>query len=236
MRHGGKILAETLQLVKGAIKPGISTQDIDLLAEQFILSHPGATPGFKGYHGFPATLCTSVNDDVVHGIPKDSVILRDGDIVGVDCGVVYKGLYTDACLTVPVGDVKPEVLHFVKITSKALSNALKKVRPGAYTGDLSAVIQKTLQEQGYQPVVECTGHGVGVQLHEPPEILNAGLRGTGALIQAGMTLAVEPISAMNSGEVITDNDGWTVKTADGSLSAHFEHTILVTENGCEILA
>ena len=236
MRHGGLILQECLKKVSEAVKPGISTFELDQLAEKFIRSNKGATPGFKGYRGFPATLCTSVNEQVVHGIPNKDVILKDGDIVGVDCGVIYDGLYTDACRTVLVGDVKPEVRHFVKITKKALNQSVKRAVSGGYVGDISAVIQKILIDQGYSPVVECTGHGVGVNLHEPPEILNIGKKGTGPIIKPGMTFAIEPISAMKSGQVITAKDGWTVVTEDGEFSAHFEHTVLVTEDGYEILA
>ncbi len=236
MRHGGLILQECLKKVTEAAKPGVSTFELDQLAESFIRSHNGATPGFKGYQGFPATLCTSVNEQAVHGIPNKDTILKDGDIVGLDCGVIYKDLYTDACRTALVGNVDYEVRHFVKITKKALCQAVKQVLPGGHIGDISAVIQKTLEDQGYSAVAECTGHGVGVNLHEPPEILNVGRRGTGPMIKPGMIFAVEPISAMKSGQVRTAKDGWAVVTEDGEYSAHFEHTILVTEDGHEILA
>ena len=236
MREGGRILKEALKAVEKAVKPGISTAELDQIAEKTIVSHKGAKPGFKGYRGFPATLCTSVNEEVVHGIPSRDRILEEGDIVGVDCGVLYKELYTDACITVMVGEVLPDVRHFVKITKKALGNAIKQVRSGNYIGDISAVIQKTLEDQDYSPVVECTGHGVGKDLHEPPEILNIGNKGTGPVMKPGMTFAIEPISAMEDGAVITAEDGWAVVTADSSLSAHFEHTVLVTEKGCEVLA
>jgi len=236
MREGGMILKKALETVSKAVKPGISTYELDKLAEHTILSYKGAKPGFKGYKGFPCTLCTSVNEQVVHGIPSKHVILRDGDIVGIDCGVFFKGLYTDACVTVIVGNVKPEVRHFVKTTKNALDKAVKQVKPGGYVGDISAVIQKVIEDQSYSPIVECTGHGVGRDLHEPPEILNVGKRGTGSKMQPGMTLAIEPISAMGKKDVFTEKDGWTVVTADASFSAHFEHTVLVTDNGYEILA
>ena len=235
MREGGRILKETLEIISKAVKPGISTFELDQIAEKNILRYKGAKPGFKGYKGFPATLCTSVNEQVVHGIPSKNVILADGDIVGIDCGVYFKGLYTDACLTVLVGNVAHEVRHFVKITKNALSQAVKQVRPGGCIGDISAVIQKILEDQGYSPVVECTGHGVGANLHEPPEILNAGKRGTGPIMKPGMTLAIEPISIMGKRGVFTGKDGWTIVSSDGSLSAHFEHTVLVTIDGYEIL-
>ncbi len=235
MRKSGAVLRQTLDLVSKSVKPGVSTLELDKLAEEFILSHNGMKPGFKGYRGFPATLCTSVNEQVVHGIPNKNVILKDGDIVGVDCGVLYKDLYTDACITALVGEADPDIRYFVKVTKKTLSQALKQVRPNGHIGDISAVIQKTLEDQGYSPVIECTGHGVGKGLHEPPEILNAGVRGTGPIMKSGMTLAIEPISAMGSSDVVNANDGWAVVTADGSLSAHFEHTVLVTDDGFEIL-
>ncbi len=235
MRLGGKVLRETLQVVAAAVRPGISTGELDQIAEDFILKHSGCTPGFKGYHGFPGTLCVSINDEVVHGIPSRERILEEGDIVGLDCGVLYQGLYTDACLTVLVGNVKPEVRHFVKTTQQALNRAVKQVRPNGRIGDISAIIQKTLEDQGYSPVITCTGHGVGIDLHEAPEILNAGHKGTGPTMKPGMVLAIEPISAMGKGDVFTRKDGWAIVTKDHSLSAHFEHTVLVNEKGAEIL-
>ncbi len=236
MRKGGELLQETLQLVAAAVRPGISTLELDQIAEAHIVSHPGFRPAFKGYQGFPATLCISVNEEVVHGIPSADRILQDGDIVGLDGGVLYENLYTDACLTVLVGSVKPEIRHFVKTTKQALSKAIQFVRPGGRIGDISAAIQKTLEDQGYSPVITCTGHGVGTELHEPPEILNVGRKGTGPILRPGMVLAIEPISTMGKGAVFTRKDGWTIVTVDKSLSAHFEHTILVTEKGAEILA
>lgn len=235
MRIAGRILSETLQLLKKEAKAGMSTQELDLIAENFILSHEGAKPGFKGYNGFPSSICTSINEEVVHGMPSQKRILKEGDIIGLDCGVLYGGMHTDACITIGIGEIKPEINHFLKTTKKALSKAIKLIKSGTHVGDLSAIIQKTLEQQGYEPVIECTGHGVGKSLHEPPEILNAGKKGTGPKLKAGMTIAVEPISAINNGQVTTASDGWTVVTADKSLSAHFEHTILVTENGHEIL-
>lgn len=236
MRHAARVLKETLDRLEAAVRPGISTLELDQLAESFIRSHEGCTPGFKGYRGFPGSICASVNSEVVHGIPDAAHVLEEGDIIGVDCGVYYRGFHTDACRTVPVGRVEPSVLHFVKTVKKALAQSVKVVRPGARVGDISAVIQKTLEEQGYAPVIECTGHGVGRQLHEAPEILNAGRKGTGPRLQAGMVLAIEPIATMGRPEIETLRDGWTIVTADGTPSAHFEHTVLVTENGHEILA
>jgi methionyl aminopeptidase len=236
MRYAGKILTATLDKLADSVKIGISTKELDDIAETFIRSHPGCTPGFKGYHGFPGSLCTSINEEVVHGIPSPVRILREGDIIGLDCGVFYKGLHTDACRTVIVGKVPHEIKQFVKVTKEALQKAVKQVRPGGHIGDISKVIQDTLERFDYDPVIECTGHGVGRDLHEAPEILNVGDRGTGPVMKPGMVLAIEPISAMESGEIKNSKDGWTLLTADGSLSAHFEYTVLVTEEGYEILA
>jgi len=235
MREGGAILKEVLEAMEHAVRPGISTYELDAMAEKIINAHPGAKPGFKGYRGYPATLCTSVNSEVVHGIPSPDRILKEGNIVGVDCGVYYKGFYTDACRTFIVGSAKPEVSHFVKVTKKALQEAVKAVKAGAHVGDISAAIQKTLEMYDFSPVVECTGHGVGRHLHEAPEILNVGKRGTGPELLPGMVLAIEPISSMGTGEVRTLDDGWTIVTADDALSAHFENSVAVTEKGCEII-
>jgi len=236
MREGAQILKNVLDVeLPKIIRPGISTYEIDRIAEQIIRSHIGATPGFKGYNGFPATVCASINDEVVHGIPSKKRILLDGDIVGIDCGVLFKGLNTDACRTFLIGDVDHKVRHFVNTTKKALDQCVKQVKPGGYIGDISAVIQKVLTDQGYAPVIDCTGHGVGYSLHEAPEILNVGKKGAGPVMRSGMALAIEPISTMGSGNVITASDGWTVLSSDKTLSAHFEHTVLVTNDGYEII-
>lgn len=234
IRESGAILKKVLDEMEKIVRPGISTYELDEIAESIIRDY-NAIPAFKGYSGFPATLCTSINEEVVHGIPKRNVILQEGDIIGVDCGVLYKGLYTDACRTFMIGQVAPEVQHLVHTTKKALDESIKQIRPGNHIGDISAVIQKTLMNQGYNPVVECTGHGVGRKLHEPPEILNAGYKNTGPKIEAGMVFAIEPISSMGTGQIITADDNWTIITADRALSAHFEHTVIVTERGHEVV-
>ena len=236
MRYAGQILTETLDLLEKSVRIGISTLELDKIAEDFIRSHEGCTPGFKGYHGFPGSLCTSINEEAVHGIPSADRILQDGDIIGLDCGVYYKGLHTDACRTAIVGDVSHEIQQFVKVTKESLVQGVKRVKPGGYIGDISAAVQETLERFGYAPVIECTGHGVGHDLHEAPEIMNVGKKGTGPRMEPGMVLAIEPISAMDNGEIQQDEDGWTLYTADGSLSAHFEYTVLVTDNGHEVLA
>lgn len=236
MRHAGKILTNTLDLLAKSVKVGISTKKLDEIAEKFIRSHKGCTPGFKGYRGFSGSVCTSINEEAVHGIPSLDRILQSGDIIGLDCGVYYKGLHTDACRTLIVGKASHEVKQLVKVTKEALRQGVKQVRPGGHIGDISAAIQGTLERFDFYPVIECTGHGVGHNLHEPPEIMNAGVKGTGPVMRPGMVLAIEPISAMNNGDIICSKDGWTLYTADRSLSAHFEETVLVTEKGHEILA
>lgn len=236
MRHAGHILTEVLDLLAESVRVGISTEELNAIAENFILQHDGCRPGFKGYHGFPAAICASINEEAVHGIPSPERILKSGDIVGLDCGVYYKGLHTDACRTFLIGEVLPDVRHFVKITKEALQRGIKQVRPGGRIGDISATIQQTLERFDYEAVVECTGHGVGHNLHEAPEIMNVGRKGSGPVMKPGMVLAIEPISAMGRGDICTAKDGWTLFTADGSLSAHFESTVLVTETGYEVLA
>jgi methionyl aminopeptidase len=236
MRKGGAILRKVLNEMESIVRPGISDFELDKIAEELIRSYDGASPAFKGYRGFPATICASINEEVVHGIPREDRILRDGDIIGVDCGVLYQGFYTDACRTFMIGNVAPEVKKFVAVTKKALDEAVKKVRPNGHIGDISAVIQKVIESGGYSPVVECTGHGVGRNLHEPPEILNVGRKGAGPKMEAGMVLAIEPISVMGSWEIIVAKDKWTIISADGTLSAHFEHTVVVTDGGHEIIA
>jgi methionyl aminopeptidase len=235
IRHAAWVLKKTLDLLESSVRPGVTTKELDVIAEDFICSHEGCIPGFKGYRGFPGSLCASVNSEVVHGIPDNKHVLKNGDIIGLDCGVYYQGFHTDACRTILVGKVDSGVRHFVKTTKKALNAAVKVVRPGARVGDISAIIQKTLERQGYSPVADCTGHGVGRNLHEPPEILNVGQKGTGPQLKAGMVLAIEPIANMGKGDIETLEDGWTLVSADGSTSAHFEHTVLVTEKGYEVL-
>ncbi len=236
MRHAGEILTGTLDLLEKSVKPGISTKELDKIADDFICSHTGCKPGFKGYHGFQGAICASINHEAVHGIPSAKKILKEGDIIGLDCGVFYKGMHTDACRTIIVGDVEPEIRQFVKTTKEALHKGVKQVRPGGHIGDISEAVQKTLERMDYGVVIECTGHGVGHNLHEAPEIMNVGKKGTGPIMRPGMVLAIEPISAIANGAIDTSDDGWTLFTTDGSLSAHFEQTVLVTDSGHEILA
>jgi methionyl aminopeptidase len=234
-RASGKILRECLEKVASEVREGITTGELDRIAEEFIRSHAGATPVFKGYHGYPATLCTSVDDECVHGIPG-SRRLANGDIVSLDCGVRYRGLVTDACVTVAVGTIPPEVRRFLERSKQALDDACAMVRSALRVGDISAAIQRTVESGGYKCVRSLTGHGVGSELHQYPDIPNTGTERSGPMIPAFTLLAIEPITSMGTDEIREGGDGWTIKTADGSRSAHFEHTVLVLPEGHEILA
>lgn len=235
MARAGRIVADTLALVRREAVPGVSTADLDRLAEQFIRSHEGAAPSFKGLYGFPATLCTSLNQEVVHGIPSSKRVLRDGDIVSVDVGVFLGGLHADSAVTVPVGEVRREALALLDVTQKALMAGIAAVRASAQVGDIGAAVQRVAEAAGYSVVRELVGHGIGSQFHEEPQIPNFGVPGTGPRLKPGMTIAIEPMVNAGRPEVRTLSDRWTVVTADGKLSAHFEHTVAVTEDGARIL-
>ncbi len=236
LRIGGRILRDCLTFIEGMVKPGISTLDIDLVAEKFIRDR-GGVPAFKGYHDFPGTLCTSVNDAVVHGIPSKKQILKDGDIISCDCGVIYGGLYTDACTSVGVGSIPQEVQDFLDCTSQTLERVVARFgRPGSRIGDISSFIEQSLKDKGYHAVRALTGHGLGDSLHQYPDVPNVGKAGTGPTLPVGTMIAIEPIAVMGSPDVYTENDGWTVRTKDGSRACHFEHSILMTETGCEVIA
>jgi methionyl aminopeptidase len=233
MRRGGKLAAQVLDELSRAIKPGVSTLDLDFLAES-IIARTGAKPSFKGFHGYPAATCISINDEVVHGIPSDRII-EDGDIVGIDVGVYLEGFHTDTAITVPVGNVEERSKKLINVTKQSLLNGLAKIKAGAYLGDAQEKIQKTIESAGFGVIRDLTGHGVGKELQEAPSIPNYGQKGKGLLLQEGMTLAIEPMASMGDWHVDSLSDGWTVVTADGQPSAHFEHTIVVTKNGFEIL-
>lgn len=217
------------------VRPGITTLELDRAAEQYIRAQ-GGQPGFKGYHGFQHTLCISLNEECVHGVPGQRT-LGEGDIVSLDCGVLLEGLYTDACLTVPVGKISSDAAHLLEVTQEALAAALEVVREGCKVGDISAVIEATIRAGKCRPVRGLTGHGLGRTLHQFPDVPNAGTADTGAILPARTIIAIEPIVTMGSSdEIAMGDDGWTLRMRDGALSAHFEHTILITERGCEILA
>lgn len=229
------MLAAVLSLLKAQITAGMSTQDLaDLAASE--LKRLGGKPAFLGYQGFPSVICISVNDQVVHGIPSATRILKDGDLVGLDFGVNYKGMITDAAVSVIIGksgDTKAKQL--LTATEQALQAGIGAVKHGATTGDIGAAVQKVLDKGHYGIVRDLVGHGVGHDVHEDPNIPNYGKAGTGFRLQAGMTIAIEPMATLGTDRVYIDPDGWTIRTRDGSLSAHFEHTVLVTKDGAEVL-
>ena len=232
MRQAGKVVAEVLKIVSEQVKPGMKTKELDIIAEKE-LERLGATSSFKGYQGFPATLCVSVNDEIVHGIPGERV-LAEGDIVSLDLGAIFMGFQGDAAITVGVGRISPEARQLLEATKNALEAGVNAARLGARLGDISAAIQKYAESKGYSVVREYTGHGIGREMHEEPQIPNFGLPGSGPVLKKGMTLALEPM--LNIGDWYTRlaDDRWTVLTGDGSLSAHFEHTIAITNGEPEV--
>lgn len=233
MRKAGLITGGALVAAGEAIHAGMTTKELDSVVRKYITSH-GAKPSFLGYGGFPGSACISINDVVIHGIPGPQVI-KDGDIVSVDVGAYIGGFHGDSCKTFAVGEVSEEAKALMKSTEESLYLAISMVKPGVRLGDLGAAIQKYNEDNGYGVVREFVGHGVGRDLHEDPEVPNFGKAGHGVRLQAGMVIAIEPMITEGSPKVKVMGDGWTTKTADGKLSAHFEHTIAVTETGCMIL-
>ncbi|HEX8318406.1 type I methionyl aminopeptidase [Longimicrobium sp.] len=233
--RAGAILASLWRAIPARVAPGVSTGELDRWAESFIRSHPGAEPAFKGLYGFPATLCISVNHEVVHGIPSSRRVLREGDIVSVDCGVKLEGFYADAAVTLPVGAVAEPVAELLELTQLALARGIAEARPGSRLGDVGAAIQEVADGAGYGVVRELVGHGVGRQPHEEPQVPNFGVRGKGLKLLEGMVLAIEPMFNLGTATVRTLPDRWTVVTADRKVSAHFEHTVAVTADGPRIL-
>lgn len=235
MRRSGQVVREVLELVREAVKPGATTLDLERVAAAKI-EELGATPAFKGYHGYPCVLCTSINHEVVHGIPSAERQLRDGDIVSIDTGVVMDGYYGDSAITVAVGSkVAEKTQKLLKVTEQSLRSAIRAVRPGATLGDVGAAVQETVEAQGFSVVRDFVGHGIGTHLHEDPQVPNYGTRGRGAKLKAGMVLAIEPMVNVGGAGVRVLKDGWTTVTRDGSWSAHFEHTVAVTDEGALVL-
>lgn len=234
MKEGGKIAARILNLLAKYVKPGITTQALDDLASDEI-KKSGAKASFLGHAGYPANICTSVNSEVVHGIPKDRVLL-EGDIVGIDLGIYYKGYHIDTALTVPVGKISKGKIRLLSTTEKALYAGIKLVKPGVFLGDVQSAIQEVIEKNNFAIVKDLAGHGVGKELQEDPSIPNYGKKKTGPILKAGMVLAIEPMITNGDWHVKILPDGWTVVTLDGSDSAHFEHTVAVTKNGHEILS
>lgn len=234
VRESSQLVGMTLGEVAKWIQPGITTLKLDQIAEQFIRDH-GAVPGFKGYGGFPASLCISCNDRVVHGFPSDYV-LQDGDIISVDCGVVKNGFNGDSAYTFPVGNVSEEILRLLKTTKESLYLGIAQAIPGNRIGDIGHAIQNYCESKGYSVVRELCGHGIGKKLHEDPEVPNYGKRGTGPLLKSGMCIAIEPMINMGSKNIVQERDGWTIRTKDGKPSAHYEHTIAIRPEKAEILS
>jgi len=233
MRRAGRVAALALREVGRAVRPGVTTAALDRVARKAIEAL-GGVPSFLGYRGFPASACISVNDEIVHGIPGRRV-LREGDLVKVDLGALVDGYHGDVAATFPVGPVSPRVRRLLEVTEEALFRAIEAVRPGARLGDVGWAVQSFVESSGYSVVRQFAGHGVGRSLHEDPQVPNFGKPGKGLVLRPGMVLAVEPMVNEGTWRAVVDGDGWTVRTADGRLSAHFEHTVAVTEEGCEIL-
>lgn len=234
MRAAGHIVAQALERLHGLVLPGATTAQLEEETHNFIIRE-GAQPSFKGYRGFPATICASINEEVVHGIPNSHRILAEGDIISIDVGVIYRGYQGDAAITLPVGKVDSEVQRLLEVTEGALWEGIAQVRSDDWTGDISAAIQSYVESRGFSVVREYTGHGIGRSMHEDPQIPNFGRPRTGCRLRSGMTFALEPMVIAGDWRTRTLDDGWTVVTADGSLSAHFEHTVAVIGDQSEVL-
>jgi methionyl aminopeptidase len=235
MAAGGRILSSTHVHIKPAIVPGVSTLELDTMVEQFIRSHSGATPSFKGLYGFPGSACISINEEIVHGIPSKKRILADGDIVTVDIGVYLGGFHTDSAWTYPVGVIAPETQRLLEVTEASLWAGIEQTRLGNHIGDIGAAVEGVVEQARFSVVRDLVGHGVGAQMHEEPQVPNHGKPKRGPRLQAGMTIAIEPMVNAGGPATRTLADKWTIVTLDGDLSAHFEHTVAVTESGPRVL-
>ncbi|MSR23246.1 MAG: type I methionyl aminopeptidase [Gemmatimonadetes bacterium] len=233
--RAGGIIGALFREIERSVVAGESTLGLDRFAEEFIRSHPGAVPVFKGLYGFPGSLCTSINEEVVHGIPSDERILRDGDIISIDVGVKLDGWCSDSARTFPVGEVSPEREHLLSVTREALDRAVEAAVPGAHVGDIGHAVEKVVEGTGFSIVRDLVGHGIGRKVHEDPQVPNRGRPGAGLELREGMVLAIEPMIAVGSYRTRTLKDNWTVVTADGSPAAHFEHTVALTADGPRIL-
>lgn len=234
MREAAQIVSRTLGLLASEIKPGITSLYLDQIAEEYILSQK-AIPGFKGMYDFPNTLCISINDEVVHGYPRNTP-LNEGDIISVDCGSVFEGYYGDHAFTFAVGEVSPEVQKLLQVTRESLDMGIAQMKIGNRIGDIGFAIQQHAEKQGYGVVRDLVGHGLGKSMHEEPQVPNYGKRGQGKKLQEGIVLAIEPMINMGTERVVTGDDGWTILTADGSLSAHFEHDVAIINGKTEVLS
>jgi methionyl aminopeptidase len=235
MRTSGRITARTIERVLAAVRPGVTTADLDAVAEASIREQ-GAVPNFKGYHGFPASICASLNNEIVHGIPSTERVLREGDLLSLDFGAIWEGFHSDSALTVFVGEPpSSEAEKLVRVTEEALEAGIAQIRPGGRIGDISSAVQQRAEAAGFSVVREYVGHGIGRAMHEDPQIPNYGAPARGPELRPGLVIAVEPMVNLGGWETAVLADDWTVVTLDGSLSAHFEHTIAVTEDGHEVL-
>jgi methionyl aminopeptidase len=234
MRRAGKVVAEMHEECIRAAKAGATTMDVDRVARE-VIDRRGARSNFLGYHGFPAVVCTSPNDVIVHGIPSDTVVLRDGDILSIDCGAIIEGWHADAAVTVPIGDIDAESWELINVTRRSLELAIEQVVEGKRLGDIGAAVEGIAEDHGFTVVREYVGHGIGTAMHEEPQVPNYGPAGRGLKLKEGMVLAIEPMVNAGSAETQVLDDGWTVVTRDHRRSAHFEHTIAVTEHGPEVL-
>lgn len=235
LRISNQIVAKTLAEIAKVIAPGVSTAKLDKLAYEFIKDN-GGVPGFLGYNGYPKSICTSVNDQVVHGIPSDDTILKEGDIISVDCGVYKNGFHGDSAYTFCVGEVDPEIVRLLKATKESLYKGIEQAQDGKRLGDVGNAIQTHCEERGYSVVREMVGHGVGRNLHEGPEVMNYGRKGNGVMLKSGMTIAIEPMINLGKRQLMFEKDGWTTRTIDRKPSAHFEHSIAIRKGKADILS
>ena len=234
MRRAGELVAQTFEVLRPHVSPGVTTRELDRIAEEFIRSH-GATPAYKGYRGFPATICVAPNEVICHGIPNGQP-LREGDIVGLDIGAQLDGWYGDSCVTMPVGAISPQAQRLLEVAEESMWRGIRAAQANGRLGDIGAAIQRYVESNGYSIVREWSGHGVGQRLHEEPSVPHFGRPGTGMLLRPGFIFTIEPmVNAGGYQTVLDKSDGWTVRTADGSLSAQFEHTLVITDHGPEIM-
>jgi len=233
MAQGGHILAEIMNQLKNEAKIGVATIDLNRLAESLVFKYK-CRPSFKNYKGFTETICTSINEVVVHGVPSDR-ILKDGDVLSLDLGIFYQGFHSDMAITIPIGKVEPEILRLIKVANKALKRGLRKLKPNIRLGAVGNAIQRYVESQGFNIVKDLCGHGIGRELHEDPEILNYGKRREGDFLKEGMVICLEPMITIGKGEIKKSKDGFAFETKDGSIAAHFEHTVAITQHGSKIL-
>lgn len=235
MAQGGRILAATVEHLRDSVEPGMSTGDLDTIAEDFIRSHDGATPAFKGLYGFPGSICASVNHEIVHGIPSRKRVLKDGDIISIDVGVGYKGYFTDSATTVGVGTIASETHRLLDVTQQSLAAGIAAATVGNHIGDIGAAVQAVVEAAGFSVVRDLVGHGIGIEFHEEPQVPNYGKPKRREKLVPGLTLAIEPMVNIGGPATRTLSDRWTIVTLDGTLSAHFEHTVAITDDGPRVL-